>query len=321
MIGVGIIGAGRVSGGHAHAVQNVSRTGLKAVAEVDKTRLEAFANKYKCDAYQDYKELLARDDIQLVMVGLPHGVHCKFALDAAEAQKHIFMEKPMAISVEECDQMIEAAYNNRVKLFVAHTHHFVPANIEAKRILQGGKLGKVVLATDTWYKPFGPEARPPWFLDRAQGGGMWLMNGAHLLDRLAWMLESRIVVIKALVGNQIYGFNSDDSAIALVQFENGVYATTMHTGYREGVEKFEAEYSCTHGMLKLDGNVWISENGAYKKIEVKGFHPFVRELDEFAQAIEEDTEPPITPEYARHIVAALVAAEKSYKTGREVILK
>lgn len=110
MIGVGIIGAGRVSGGHAHAVQNVSRTGLKAVAEVDKTKLEAFANKYKCDAYQDYKELIARDDIQLVMVGLPHGVHGKFALDAAEAQKHIFMEKPMAISVEECDQMIEAAY-------------------------------------------------------------------------------------------------------------------------------------------------------------------------------------------------------------------
>lgn len=126
-----------------------------------------------------------------------------------------------------------------------------------------------------------------------------------------------------MVGNPIYGFDSDDSVIAIVQFENGVYATTMHTGYRNGVEKFEAEYSCTHGMLKLDtsGNIWVSQNGSYQKIDYKNFSAFPKELEEFVRSIEEDEDPPIKPEYAKYIVAALVAAEESSRIGKEVILR
>src|SRR3954467_3151436 len=93
-LGVGIIGTGRVSGGHAKAVKETEATRLVAAADVDEARVEQFAEVNYCAPYTNYREMLKRDDIDFVIVALPHWLHYDATIAAAEAKKHIFIEKP-----------------------------------------------------------------------------------------------------------------------------------------------------------------------------------------------------------------------------------
>ena len=135
--GVGIIGASRVSDGHAQAVAAVPETQLVAIAEPDAQRREAFAGKHACTVYAIHDDLLADPRVDVVMIGLPHFLHTVVTLAACEAGKHIFLEKPMAMTIADCDAIITAAEKAGVKLLVAHTEHFVPAGLAARRLIQG----------------------------------------------------------------------------------------------------------------------------------------------------------------------------------------
>ena len=215
--GVGIIGASRVSGGHAQAVAAVPETQLVAIAEPDAVRREEFTRKHPCTGYAGHNDLLADPRIDVVMIGLPHFLHTEITLAACAARKHIFLEKPMAMTVADCDAIIAAAEEAGVKLLVAHTEHFVPAGLAARRLIQDERLGKVVFATDTWYRTFDLPNRPPWFLNRAEGGGgMWYMNGVHMLDRLTWLISwqprSRPCG-RCTVSNPMVGQNTDDTGL------------------------------------------------------------------------------------------------------------
>ncbi len=328
-LGVGIIGTGRVSGGHAKAVEQTPTTRLVAAADVDQGRVEQFAREHNCAPYTDYTELLARDDVDFVIVALPHWLHYGATVAAAAAKKHIFIEKPMAMTLDECDRMTEAAEANGVTIMVGHSEHFQAPNITARRILHSGQIGDIVFANDIWYKPFSVAMRPPWFLDRAQGGGMWQMNGAHMLDRIVWLMDSKVVAVKAWIGNPMVKQRADDSCAVMLDFASGTHAVFTHTGYaqdREG-ERSEGEYLCTGGGLKvnsrMNAGVWVATEHDYAPVpldEVPGGSGFTGEINQFAASILGGTPSPIGPEYARHIMDVLLAAEKSSETGREVMI-
>jgi predicted dehydrogenase len=329
-LGVGIIGTGRVSGGHAKAVKETATTRLVAAADVDQARVDKFAEMNYCDAYTDYNELLKRDDIDFVIIALPHWLHYGATVAAAAAKKHIFIEKPMAMTLDECDRMAEAADHNGVKIMVGHSEHYMAPNITARRILHSGQLGDIVFANDVWYKPFGLGMRPPWFLDRAQGGGMWQMNGAHMLDRITWLMDSKVTAVKAWIGNPMVKQRADDSCAVMLDFASGAHAVFTHTGYakEKGNEWSEGEYILTEGMLRvnsrMNAGVWTATDGNYEPVELDtppSGTGFTGEITDFARSILEGTPPPIGPEYARHIMDVLLAAEKSSETGREVVIK
>src|SRR5438552_529978 len=82
----------------------------------------------------------------------------------------------------------------------AHAEEFMAPNVKARQLIEAGEAGAPVMAADEWYKAFAIQGRPAWFLDREQGGGMWLMNGAHMIDRLTYVLDSRVAAVKAFVG-------------------------------------------------------------------------------------------------------------------------
>ena len=329
-IGVGIIGTGRISGAHARAAQSVPGARLVAASEVDEARGRAFAEKFGCAVLPDYHDLLARDDIQVVVLALPHFLHCPVALDAAAAGKHVMIEKPMADTVEECDRMIEAAAKHGVRLFTAHTEHFVPPNVKAREVIKSGEVGRPVLATDTWYKPFALATRPEWFKDRAKGGGMWLMNGAHMIDRLVYILDTRVEAVKAYVGTNFHDIAADDSALAFLQMANGVPCSLVHTGFKDhpgaGIEQPVGviEISCTEAMLKVSDRrqlfrtVPAPRAGQYEEVPVERADTISVELARFLACIRDNTPEPVTPQEARHIVAAMLACEESSRSGREV---
>ncbi|GIX07897.1 MAG: oxidoreductase [Candidatus Poribacteria bacterium] len=329
MLGVGIVGAGRISGAHAHAVARHPELFLVGVAEPDEERRTRFVERFGGEGFSAYSELLEREEVRLVLVCLPHWLHAPVAIEAMEAGKHVMVEKPMAMTLEECDAMIAAAERNSVRLMVGHTQQFFAANRLAKRLLEEGTIGEVVMATETWYKPFGLAQRPSWFLDRSKGGGMWLMNGAHMLDRLLWFLGSRVVSVKGMVSNRILGLNADDSVMALLEFENGAYATVQHCGWKRperliGPDELIGEIVGTEGMIKTvpyQNRIWLrKENGEYQELDPGDRGGVTEELAAFVEAILTGRPEPIPNAHSREVVRLLLAVEESSRLGREVRL-
>lgn len=331
--GVGIIGTGRISGAHARAAQNVEDARLVAASEIDPERARQFKERWGCEVITDYKELFRRDDIDVVSLTLPHWLHCPVGVEAAEAGKHIFVEKPMADSVEECNRMIEAARQNGVKLFTGHTEQFLAPNVKAREMILSGEVGTPVIATDCWYKAFGVAGRPPWFLDREKGGGMWLMNGAHMIDRLTFILNSRVRSVKAYVGTRFHDIKTDDSAMAYLDLESGVPATIAHTGYKDhpgaGVEQSGGEIviSCTEAMLKIVDRQRLyrsapgGRGGQWEEVPLERVDTTAVELQRLIECIREDKPETVSVEQARHIVAVMTACEESSRTGHEVAIE
>jgi predicted dehydrogenase len=328
-LGVGIIGFGRVGHGHVRAAQNVPEVRLVAIAEVDEQRRRLAAEIGCCETVADYRALLDRPDVHIVMIGLPHWLHARVAIDAAQAGKHIFVEKPMAMEVDECDRMIEAARRHNVKLMVGHSQHYNPYNRLAKQLIDGGELGELVYMTLHWTKPLGLESRPAWGMDRSKGGGMLQMNGAHMIDVMRWFAGQPIVAVKGRAGNFIFGdkVKADDSFIALLQFANGLQATIQHAAYLNGVEHYQHDVVGTRAMLKVASyppqqGCWISHKGAWVPLEPPRQQRvgMAGELSDLVQSIVSGSEPPITGEYGREIVAAMSAIEESTRTGAEIQL-
>ena len=318
-----IIGAGRVAPGLARAIENSPGVTLVGVADTDLARAEALGAKLGVRAVADYHELLADPNVQLAVIGLPHWLHCPVGVECCKAGKHVYVEKPLADSLEEADEMIAAAEANHVRLFAAHTQRFFASTILARQMIQEGKIGSLIYATDTWYKDFGIEGRPAWFLDRTKGGGMWLMNGAHMIDRTCWMLGSEVAAVKAWIGNPIYHLKTDDSSMALLQLKNGTHCTVVHSGYKRGVQKCEVDILGTGGMLKVDtygSRLWIDQDGKFEPVEVQKHDAFTHEMTKFVEALQTGAELPVPISWGRHMVEVLCACEESSRTGREVVL-
>lgn len=331
-LGVGVIGTGRISGAHARAAREAGGTRLVMASEVDPARADAFESRWSCPVVADYRELLDNPDVHIVSLTLPHWLHEPIGIAAAEAGKHIFVEKPMADTVEECDRMIAAARAHGVKLFTGHTEQFLAPNVAARKLIESGEVGSPVLATDCWYKAFGLAGRPAWFIDRAKGGGMWLMNGAHMIDRLTFLLGQRVTSVKAIVQTRFHEIAADDTALAYLQFADGTAATIAHTGYKDhagaGVDQIGGEIiiTCTQAQLKIVDRARLyrsvpgEKGGAWAEVPVERVDTTTAELRALVQNIVDDAPETVSVDQARHIVEVMTACEESSRTGREVLI-
>jgi phthalate 4,5-cis-dihydrodiol dehydrogenase len=324
MIGIAVFGAGRAGAGHARAVAQTPGTRLVAVFDVDAERASAFAETHGCEAFTNADDVLRRDDVHLVTIALPNFLHEQATVEAASAGKHVFLEKPMADTLEECDRILRAVDRAGVHVLVGHSQRYFASTVRARELLQGGSLGRPVFATDTWYKPFGVQSRLPWFLDRASGGGMWLMNGAHMIDRTCFVLDTSVASVRAWIGSPFHGLAADDACIVFLQLRNGLHATLMHTGYKDrGVQRCEVEVSCTDGMLLFDSyanRLAVDRDGQYCALEVAPVDPFTAEMRNLVATIQGHETLRVPARWGRHIVEVLLAAEESARSGREVCL-
>jgi predicted dehydrogenase len=323
-ISVGIIGASRVAPAHAVAIRDLAPTDLVAVADPDVARAERLAEPYGATVVPDYRSLLDRSDVDLVMLSVPNHLHAPVAIDALDAGKHVFVEKPMANTLEECDAMIAAASRAGRELFIGHSQRFYASTVEARRLCLGGELGAPIMARDVWTKALGAETRPPWFLDRSRGGGMWLMNGAHMIDRCCWVLNSGVVSVLGWVGNPIHGLAADDASTAQLVLRNGAHVSIFHAGYRDhGTEHCGAEIVLTDGMLEFDSytnRVQVARAGTYERRDPPKVDAFTRELAAMVETITRGVPAAVPTAWARHIVAVMLAVEESGRTGRLVAI-
>ncbi|HLZ07355.1 MAG TPA: Gfo/Idh/MocA family oxidoreductase, partial [Chloroflexota bacterium] len=329
--GTAVLGLGRVGPAHARVVAANPRARLVAIADADAAKLEQTAAGFPgCAALADYRAALARDDVQAVVICLPHWLHERAALDAVAAGKHVLIEKPLANSLEECDRIAAAVHASPITFTVGHTQHFYPIVVAAKQLLDGERVGRTIMAIDSWYKPHNPELRPPWLLDRKLGGGMLLMDGTHMIDRLLWHLGGKVVSVKAMNGNPVYPeIAADDTAMAFLQFDTGVVATISRIAYRTGITQYGADYFGTNGQLKYrlpygkhgEVGLWVGQNETWEKVEVANDNSLVAQFDAFLTAIETGQEPAVTVDHGREVIRVMEAIERSGETGREVLLE
>jgi predicted dehydrogenase len=329
-LGVGILGAGRVAGSHARAALQVPGVALRAVAEIDEARRHEFVQEYATSgvrAYADYRELLQQPDVELVLVALPHWLHAPATVDAAVAGKHVLVEKPMALSLDECDRMIEAARRHGVTLAVGQTHHFHAVPVAAKQLLDSGRFGRMVWGSEVAYSPRRAGSNPAWFFDRARGGGQLLANGVHYIDRLLWTIGARPAAVSAIVGTYFNNYPADDGCVAFIRFDTGQVATLHLSGHYHAYAQAAAEYMCTRGLVRYTGSeIWTTnpddlESKALVSVPVERSNGFAAQLQDVVEAIRQGRPPAVPGEWGRLVMAVLFAAEESSRTGRAVRLE
>ena len=222
--------------------------------------------------------------------------------------------------------MIEAAARNNVKLVMGFTQHFYGTSLKAKEILNSGELGPLITAVCYMSKNWGFAGRRPQYRSRYHGGGMWITNGIHVVDRLTWLMGSQAVSVSAAIGTRAHYQASDDSATAFIRYKNGLAGVAVAVGYADGGPNYSSEVICANGTLRFSEHgekfVRVGKGETWQDVPFEDPPAEMHnEWKAFAESIELDIEPPVHGAYGRHIMEIMFAAEQSAITGREVMLE
>lgn len=323
---VGIIGAGFFGGLHAKAIQQLPQLHLTAAARTNPAELKEFTSIYGGKGYTDYEELISDRRVDIVVIATPHHLHTDAAVKAAKAGKHILVEKPLALSLEDCDAIRCAVNEAGVNLTVGFENRFAPAYRKAKEMVDSGELGTIVSGVSTMSKYWMEPNRKPWHLDRSTGGGMWLTAGIHCLDRMTWLFGSPIKSVSAQFATSYHTQKADDAGMVFVRYRDGKFGTVVSIGYSEGAPKHTTEIYLTKGCLAVDyWSVSVGSNDVWK--EVASYRDrdwmmdaLVEQWSSFLKHIKSKKPGPITGDYARHIMEAAFAAETSSSVGYDIVL-
>ncbi|MFB3897052.1 MAG: Gfo/Idh/MocA family protein [bacterium] len=237
-VGYGIIGCGVIAPFHLAGIAKATGAKLVAVCDIIPEKAEKFARDNNIPAwYTDYKELLKRPDIDIVSICTPSGLHGEIAITAAKAGKHILCEKPMDITLEVADRMINAAIQANVKLGICFQRRTYDSSLQIRQAITSGVLGKLVLinAELKYYRSQGyynsAGWRGTWELD---GGGCLMNQGIHGIDLLQYFVGP-IASVYAKADHLVRKIQVEDTAVILLTYTNGAYgviraATSVYPG-------------------------------------------------------------------------------------------
>jgi phthalate 4,5-cis-dihydrodiol dehydrogenase len=325
MIKVGIIGAGAFGVQHAQAIANVNGVSLVASSRRNQKPLAEFTGRFGGRGYANFHDLLNDNEVDAVVIATPHNTHTSVVEAAALAGKHILLEKPMALTLGECDRIVQWVKEAGIKLMLGHTGHFIPALQSAKQILESGEMGEVVYGVATKSKQWMNPDRREWHLDRTRGGGMWMTIGVHALDQLTWLVGAPVEKVSAQMQTRFHDQQADDTGVAFLRYANGATGTAVAIGFQTGVFTFVTELTCTKGLLKIDNSqgVFIGKDEQWQLVpestrENWMASALVNEWQAFVDALEHDSETAVTGEFGRHIMAVAFAAEESSRLGKEM---
>lgn len=323
MIQAGVIGVGAMGRHHARVYSELDETELIAVADVDAGRAEAMARRYRVRTYTDYREMLARERLDLVSLVVPTHLHREVALDVIETGVHLLVEKPIASTVEDGRAIIEAAARRGVKLTVGHVERFNPAVIELKRRLERGELGRVFVIHARRMGPF-----PDWVRDV----GVVVDLATHDLDVMRWLLGQPVERVHAEIARHIHA-SHEDLVSGLLRFADGTVGV-LEVNWLTPTKVRELSVTGEQGMFLvnyLTQELYFYENsradvnwetlailtgvgeGNMVRLSIERREPLQAELAAFVEAIRADTEPLVT---GADGLAALVLAQTLVEAGR-----
>ncbi len=281
--GFGLIGCGRIARNHLKAITSLGNAQLAATCDIVDARLAEAKKQYGCRTYADYRDMLKNLDIEIVNICTPSGLHARMAIDAMNAGKHVLVEKPMAMSLQEADAMIAAAEKNKVLLGVVHQNRFNKAIVMLRQVLEEGRFGKLTHGAMTvrWHRDKNYYEQAPWRGTWAQDGGCLMNQSIHNIDLLQWMMGP-VESVFAYTATNAREIEGEDAAVAVLKFRNGAFATieASTTIYPRNLEETLHIFGTT-GTAGIGGV-------AVNKIESWRFEC----VDEAAVLADQDKEPP-----------------------------
>jgi len=337
---VGIIGSQFEADIHAASFQILPEEAeVVAVASPTPANAQKLADRYGIPrVFTDYREMLKQADIELVTITAPNALHAPMTIDAANAGKHVLCEKPLCMTLEEADQMIDTCKRQGVLLMYAEELFFTPKYKKAKEMADQGAFGRLYLVKQS-EKHFGPHS--PWFWDvNLSGGGALMDLGCHGIAFCYWFLNRpRIKSVYCQMGTYVHGdkTRAEDDCLCILEFENNAVGLIEDSWARRGgmddrIEVF-GEGGVTYANLHM-GNALptYSEYGfgyavekapttqgwSYPVFDELWNYGFPQEMAHFARCVRGKETPQATGEDGRVVLEAIYAAYASAGQGRKI---
>lgn len=341
MIKVGIIGCGKIAQvRHIPEYLENENVCLAGLYDLNLARAEKLAEKYGAKAYGSYEELLADEEIDAVSVCAANSAHAEITIAALNAGKHVLCEKPMATSLEDCEQMVEAAKKNGKFLMIDQNQRLAKAHVEAKKMLDAGIIGDVITFRTT-FGHGGPETwsvdpgKNTWFFDskRAVMGAMADL-GIHKTDLIQYLLSQTVVETTARLmtldkkdaNDHLIGV--DDNAICIYQMSGGVVGTMTASWTYYGAEDNSTILYGTKGIMRIYDEaehsiVIVSHDGTRTEYDIEAIQTNDNQtntgiIDLFIESLINGTEPEISGESVITAMRAVFASIESSKTGTSI---
>jgi UDP-N-acetyl-2-amino-2-deoxyglucuronate dehydrogenase len=334
--GFGIVGTGVIAAMHAAAIAALPGARLAAVTDVAAGAAAAFAVARGCAAEPGLDALLARPDVDVVCVCVPSGLHAEVGVRAAQAGKHLVVEKPVDVTLAAADRLIGTARAAGVTLAVISQHRFDPGLIELKRLLAAGALGRLVLgeARTKWYRRQAYYDSAAWRGTWAMDGGSLMNQGIHYVDLLRWCMGP-VTEVTAVCATQAHQIEAEDTALAIVRFGSGAVGTILSSTAAFPGFPQRLEVTGTEGTVIVeDGRITRRAFGAQSAGSLEGgaeagaaadpaaidVASHAAQIADLLAAIEEGREPAVAGQDGRDALEIVCAVYESARTGRTVRL-
>ena len=329
--GIGIIGLG-IGYGHARGYAQYKGCDLVAVCDIDEAKLERVGRELSVPGlYNDHRELLADPAVEGVLVALPNYLHKPITVDALRAGVHVLVEKPMATTPEECQEMIDAAKAARRVLMVGLNNRFRTDTQMVKKAIDRGEIGKVYHAQTGWLRRRGMPGG--WFREVDKSGGGPLIDlGVHMLDVTLYLMGwPKPVSVSGSVYRECSSFSVEDMAVAYIRLE-GNRSLVLETSWESNPPHIGGNESQYVHLYGSKGGAQLAPPHLHKRlpsgvvdvsIDHAGWHKGRRAgglAETFVRAVRTGVQPSPDGEEGKLITALLCAIYESGRTGREVVL-
>jgi len=339
---VAILGAGFISDIHLESYHRfVPEAEVVAVYTRSEEKAKTFADKHHIPKwYDDMDDLINNSGCEVVDICLPNYLHATATLKAAAAGKHIIIEKPLAVTLEEADTMIAACKSAGVKLMYAEELCFAPKYERVRHLVNEGAIGDVYMLKQS-EKHSGPHS--DWFYDiNLAGGGVLMDMGCHGIAWFRWMLNNaKAISVFASMNTVLHQkrTKAEDNSVVIIEFENGVTGVVENSWAKHGGMDDKSEVHGTGGVVYADlfmGNAAIaySKHGfgyAMEKADTtmgwsfpifeEAFNQgYPHELKHFIECVQQDKQPVVTGEDGRAVLELIYAAYASAGQGKKIML-
>lgn len=336
-IHIGILGGGNISQTHACAAREIVGTEIAGIFGQNKQKVKRLTNEYGGSAYENLEGFLHHRPMEIVLIGSPSGLHAEHGIAAANNGLHVLVEKPIDITVDRADALINACDKSNVKLGVFFQDRISPDILKLKELIDSDKLGKPVLmsAKVKWFRP--PEYyersrwRGSWALD---GGGSLMNQGIHTVDLLLWLLGD-VVSIQAKARTAFHNIEVEDTVVASLEFSSGAIgtleaATSVYPGYPRRLELTWSEGTIiveNDRVVSADLRTPISDfaRRETESVDDRSTSPTISDtrghrtiLEDFIRAIQTNGKPICDGYQARRSVEVVQAIYESSRTGKAV---
>jgi UDP-N-acetyl-2-amino-2-deoxyglucuronate dehydrogenase len=264
MLKFALIGCGRISHKHSELLGNNQIDGAKlvSVCDIDEEKAKKLADKFNIPYYTDMEKILQNEDIDVVSILTPSGMHCEHTLKIAKYKKHIVVEKPMALTLDDADSMIRACDENDIRLFVVKQNRYNLPVQQLKKALDDNRFGKLVLGTVRvrWCRPQEYYDQDSWRGTWKYDGGVLTNQASHHIDLLEWCMgDVESVFAKSVTA--LVDIEAEDTAVVTLKFQNGALGIIEAT---TAVRPKDLE-----GSISIMGETGSVEIGGFAVNEIK----------------------------------------------------